>query len=209
LRPARLEFRQLASGVPVVVSIDRRVGAEHVFDLATGRHVPNVRLALIPTSFTYYCRPDGTPVIGLRDRPFGRAGPMLFDLTSPPGEPARQFQVGGDTPIKLRDGTLVAAVRRDDERRWQITSAAGQEPLVPLLDTGSGPEGNLSPGARYPKHAGPSDEFPFTVALEGPVIRIGPAPLGTPRREEVVLTGHGADVTDADALELPGAAAGL
>jgi len=171
--------------------------------------VPNVRLALIPTSFTYYCRLDGTPVIGLRNRPFGSAGPMLFDLTSPPGEPTRQFQVGGKTPIKLRDGTLVEAVRLDDEKRWQITSAAGQEPLVPLLDTGSGPEGNLSPGARYPKHAGPSDEFPFTVALEGPVIRIGPAPLGTPRREEVVLTGHGADVTDADALELPGAAAGL
>src|SRR6266705_1453356 len=94
LRPSRLEFRKLASGVPVVVSIDPRMGAEHVFDLVTGQHVPNVRHTLVTSEFSYFCRPDGTPVIGLLSEDgfgiFGRGGgSTLFDLTGPADEPRR------------------------------------------------------------------------------------------------------------------------
>jgi WD40 repeat protein len=211
LRPARLEFRKLASGVPVVVSIDPRVGAEHIFDLATGQHLPTGQSLLIAAEFTYYCRPDGTPVIGLRDANglFSRDTSTLFDLTGPEGDPVRAVKLGGHSNVRLMDGSILEADYSSLARYWRIESVPGQEPVVPLKSTASGPGTSMPTGVVYAKHARPSDRFPFVVTLDGRVIRLAPAPAAAGSREEVVLTGHGDNVTDADAVRLPGAAAGL
>ena len=131
LRPARLEFRKLASGVPVVVSIDPRVGAEHIFDLATGRHLPTGQSLLIAAEFTYYCRPDGTPIIGLRDANglFSRDASTLFDLTGPEGDPVRAVKLGGHSNIRLMDGSILEADYSSLARYWRIESVPGQEPV--------------------------------------------------------------------------------
>ncbi len=215
LRPSRLEFRKLASGVPVVVSIDPRMGAEHVFDLATGQHVPNVRHTLVTSEFSYFCRPDGTPVIGLLSEDgfgiFGRGGgSTLFDLTGPADEPRRGFKVRGRTPIPLRDGRAVETFYDHDEHVWRATvDPPGAEDLVPMSSTAHNRADSSPARGVNPKHARPGNGFPFVVTLDGRVIRLAPARPAAGRREEVMLTGHGADVTDADVVELPGAPAGL
>jgi WD40 repeat protein len=217
LRPSRLEFRMLTSGVPVVVSIDSRMGAEHIFDLATGRHVPNVRRTLVTSEFTYFCRPDGTPVMALLSEDgsglSGRRGvPTLFDLTGPAGEPARAFRRTAFDSIPLRDGRGVVTHYGFDGRA--IADWPEAEDLVPLSSTARNRAGTSPARAVHPKHARPSNRFPFVVTLDGRVIRVAPAQpaaggAAAARRGEVVLTGHGADVTDADVVELPGGPAGL
>jgi WD40 repeat protein len=78
-----------------------------------------------------------------------------------------------------------------------------------LFHTGRGPERDDPFGTTSPKHARPSIKFPFKVKLDGRLFELSPAsPVGR-TRETIVLTGHGADVTDADVVEAPTGAAAL
>jgi WD40 repeat protein len=210
IRPARLEFRELASGVPVIVSADRRPGAEQVFDLATGRHIPDIRPPFRITGFAYYCREDGTPVLGAENRARIRAGlPKLFDLTGPPGGPVAVRGTQAGSPVQLADGSRISLVYDRPKRSWwPDADPPASHALMRLYATGQDPESGAAPDTHHPRHARPSDRFPFVVTLDGRILTLTPAPAAT-GRETITLTGHGANVTDADVVAMPGRPAAL
>jgi WD40 repeat protein len=198
LRPACVEFRTLASGDPVVVSGDTRLGAEDVFDLRTGRRIPDIRTAFRGGELAYYCRADGTPVLGLLSRAFA-ARPRrmtLFDLTGPAGRTVTGQVLGPDGHAQLLDGSRVRLAYDVVWGRWRAEAdGPGDGRLVRLSDT---TRRNSEPAAvTQAKHAAPSPAFPYTVLLDGRLIDLSPASGGATRAETVVLTGHGAQVTDA------------
>jgi WD40 repeat protein len=213
LRPGRLEFRRLASGSPVVVSIDispPRGASQQVFDLATGSPIPNNRRMFRSINLTYYCREDGTPLIALQNRfsPLG-GRQALFDLTSPSGE-AIQIDRKHQYPFALlKDGTRVWMV--SDERAKSFLpfgGAQGDQELAQLSDTAHGLDGG-SPSSMA-IHARPKANFPFVVTLDGRAITLSPARSAVVSRQPVVLTGHSAQVTDADVVAgVAGELAGL
>ncbi len=210
IRPAKLEFRKLASGVPVVVSADRRPGAEQVFDLATGRRIPGTRPPFRTAGFAYYCRDDGTPVLGAASRESIRARlPRLFDLTGPPGGPVAVRETPAGSPVQLADGSRIRLVY-DRPRRswWPYTDPPASQALMRLYATGQDPESGAAPDTHQPRHARPSDRFPFVVTLDGRILTLTPAP-GATGRETITLTGHGANVTDAGVVAVPGRPAAL
>ena len=63
---------------------------------------------------------------------------------------------------------------------------------------------NGMPSTSPAKHAQLKPDFPFAVDLNGRVIILSPLRDFEHSHEKVVLTGHGADVTDADVVEVPG-----
>jgi WD40 repeat protein len=210
LRPASLAFRNLASGDPVVVSTDRRLGGERIFEFATGREVPYFRpLTGSTANVSVYCRGDGTPAVGviLRHSPTGRTlyrnVSGIFDLTSLPARRVtRMRQVNRVWYARLGDGSVVR-LRFDSSDGTPLLDSRG-ETLVRLADTAADVEGGDVPSADRPKHARPSEHFRFLVGLDGRVITLTPAALAPDdRRERVVLTGHGAAVTDADVAQVP------
>lgn len=207
LRPACIDFRTLASGDPVVVSADVRVGAEDVFDLRTGRRIPDVRTTFRGRELAYYCRADGTPVIGLLPRElFPRQHRMtLFDLTGPAGRTVTQ-QVHGPGRVQLVDGSRLELVYDARRARWRVIGSGDGE-FVRLSDTT--PSNSEAAPPRPAKHAMPSAAFPFNVLLDGRLITLSPAPGSATKTETVVLTGHGAQVTDAATVPAAGRSAAL
>ena len=109
IRQAKLEFRTLASGTPIAVSLDVRLGVERVFDLTTGRRIRDIRTT---------------------------------------------------SRAEAADNTA--------------------------------------------KHTQPSKRFPFVVDLDGRLLTLWPVRAWARSREKIVLSGHGADVTDADVVAAPG-----
>ncbi len=209
MRPACVDFRTLACGDPVVVSADR-VGAEDVFDLRTGRRIPDVRTTFRGRELTYYCRADGTPVLGLLPRELF-AGPdrlTLFDLTGPAGRTVTRQVLGPGNRMQLLDGSCLRLVYDARRARWRAKAVgSGDGQLVRLSDT-TRPNSEAA-AARLAKHAAPSAAFPFTVLLDGRLIVLSPASGGPTSAETVVLTGHGAQVTDAATVAVPGGTAAL
>ncbi len=212
LRLAALEFRKLVSGAPIAVSIDRNAGTEQVFDLATGRRIPNIRSLFRSVDFAYYCRDDGTPIIGVHNsygilsRFLASARPAFFDLTGWPSEPKLIRRLDDDHSIQLSDGSRVALrSARDSEQFWQLcTGASGDKRLARLSDTARDLYVDNRSDVNTAKHARPSESFPFVVALDGRIITLSPTRAYADRREGIVLTGHGAEVTDADVIDVPG-----
>ncbi len=214
LRPASLAFRNLASGDPVVVSTDRRPGAERIFAFATGRRLPQRLPPLGFSGFSYYCRGDGTPAVAVA---VGRspAGQVLsrdlngvFDLTSLPSRRIGMRVIDGLTQAWLGDGGQVLMRVDPSDGNLQLLDPSRRETLVRLADTvGTAAAGDSL--ADHPKHARPSEQFPFLVGLDGRVITLTPTGVPAGRRERVVLTGHGADVTDADVVQTSGGPAVL
>jgi WD40 repeat protein len=208
LRPACIDFRTLACGDPVVVSADRRVGAEDVFDLRTGRQIPDVRMAFRGGGLAYYCRADGIPVLGLLPRElFARPDRMtLFDLTGPAGRTVTGQALGPDGHVQLLDGSRLRLVYDARRARWHAEAADGEE-FVRLRDTNR--RSSEPATIRQAKHARPSPAFPFTVLLDGRLIALSPAPGSATRAETIFLTGHGAQVTDAATVPTTGETATL
>jgi WD40 repeat protein len=203
LRPSQLEFRKLVSGVPISVSIDARTGAEQVLDLSTGRCIPNIRSIFHSLDFAYYCQEDGTPVVCVVRGMSGPSNPALFDLTGPSDRPVRMLE--GNPPTQLYDGRHVELIYDRAELSWPPTvSSSLDDKFVLLSDTAHSLSGGKPSGGDIAKHARPSESFPFRVALEGRAITLLPVRAPANSRQTIVLTGHGADVTDADVVEVPG-----
>ena len=201
IRPSRLEFRKLASGVPIGVRIDAKTGVARIFDLSTGRPIPNLRSILRSFDVAYYCREDGTPVIcvagGARD-----SNPTLFDLTGPSDGPVRVLD---GNPARLYSGSFVEFGYDPSRRSWRpIENFSPDDKIVPLYDTMHSRLDGKASSSRMAKHALPSEGFPFRVVLQGRTITLSPVRPAATSRETIVLTGHGADVTDADVVEVPG-----
>ncbi len=202
IRPSLLEFRKLASGVPISVSIDARMGAEQLFDLSTGRRIPNIRSIFRSFDFAYYCKEDGTPVICVVSG-FPGPNPALFDLTGPSDGPVRMLD--DNHPARLYDGSYVTLPHGRSEPPWRPTvNSLPDDKFVPLSQTAHSLLGGKPSSSNIAKHARPSEGFPFSVALEGRTITLSPVRAPANSRETIVLTGHGADVTDADVVEVPG-----
>jgi WD40 repeat protein len=233
LRPANVEFRRLVSGNLVVVSADITAGAELVFNLATGRPIPDTRSTSPGPDLAYYCRQDGTPAVGVlsRGRVLGRDRVTVFDLTGPSGETRTIRRVHAGDDIQLLNGVRIrmvsdrqpgptaldqlrrqaqdldaalAYLRRQREqlqnRQRSLHPSAefwGNDPLVRLADTDSSDYHQNSSSAGFARHAEASESFPFTVTLDGRVIVLTPATQSAANRERIVLSGHGAEVTDA------------
>jgi WD40 repeat protein len=211
IRPAMLEFRTLASGVPVVVSADRRVGTELVFDLATGHRIPGPGPLFQATSLAYYCRNDGTPVLCIKNYPLVRRGaPPLFDLTGPQGRPLAVRNQTDGSSIQLADGSRVLLVYDDAKHSWQpYPDSPASQPFIRLHDTAREIGVGGPPDVIHPKHARPINGVPFVVTLDGRIIRLAPVRPTASGRDTAMLTGHGADVTDADLVAMPGQPAAL
>lgn len=211
LRPAWVEFRTLTSGDPVIVSAGTSVGAEGVFDLRTGRQIPGVRMAFRFAELAYYCRADGTPVLGLLSRELlARPDRMtLFDLTGPVGRAVTGQVLGLGHRAQLLDGSRLRLVYDVRLRRWRPEAdGSGQGQFVRLSDT-TRADGGEAAATRQAKHAALSAAFPFTVRLDGRLIVLSPASSSATSVETVVLTGHGAQVTDAATVPAPGGTAVL
>jgi WD40 repeat protein len=205
-----LEFRKLASGAPVAVSIDRQTRIAQVFDLTTGRHIPNIRSLFRSSDFSYYCNADGTPIVGVHNshgllsNVFDIARPTYFDLTVSPGKPWLIRRLDDIGSIRLSDGSHVTVRSgRDPEMFRQLRSGDPADRLIRLLDTGRGPGDGNQAGVTVAKHAGPSADLPFTVTLDGRTITLRSTGDHGHGRERIVLTGHGAEVTDAEAIAAP------
>jgi WD40 repeat protein len=225
LRPARVLFRTVASGDPVVVSADARLGAEHVFDLATGRRIPDIRSVFRRAEVAYYCRDDGMPVVSLLAR-YGVAqqlqllgreilrGPShpaeskpgsaghrdrvtLFDLTGPTGMSRTVPKLQEGNELQLLDGSRIRIVYDRQQHRLRPSAEFwGGDRFVRLSETIRHQERHDLSTAGSAKHAGPSASFPFMVTLDGRVIVLAPVGHGALKDEPIVLTGHGAQVTD-------------
>jgi len=198
LRPARLEFRELASGTPIVVSIDARLGAEQVFDLETGRRIPDIRTTFGLLNLEYFCKEDGTPIICWQGSII-----LVHDLTGPLGRLTAMGMLGKN-PKRLHDGSYVNLPQGSAEPSWRLNmNSSHVHKLIRLPETARNPLDGNPPNTNNAKHARPSESFPFTVVLDGPVIRLSPTSASADSREMIVLTGHGADVTDADVVTMP------
>ena len=199
VRPARLEFRIDESGAVTVVSLDPNIGVEEVFDLATGRRISRTRGFSQATDLACYWKRNGTPVIKLRSSSHGYAD--VLDLTAGERYPAVISRVSDGAEIRLHDGSqvVVSFDRRKDIWSPRISHAGGRESDVfgrtvyPLAD------GSIS-GASTLKHAQLSKNFPYAVNVDGNAITLTPMWPSARNHEMVVLTGHGADVTDADVV---------
>jgi WD40 repeat protein len=213
IRPANLALRKLASGALIAVSLDVGRDIEQVFDLATGRRMPDIRVMSRAADPTYYWRRDGTPIISMQrsyDSYDFSGYRQIIDLTRQQGGPPTERWLADGEMITLNDGSQLILVYVRAENSWSfgIRSAEDDEfdPLFPTiysLDSG-GPS-----VARTAKHAQPSEKFPFRVNLDGRVITLSPIQASDPSREIIVLTGHGADVTDADVVAVNGGPAAL
>lgn len=104
---------------------------------------------------------------------------------------------------KLASGALIAVsadVRRGSLEAFDLETGHRIPDFV---------AGGDRPGGRPAKHARPSEEFPFRVNLDGRVITLSPIGTLDSSCRTVVLTGHGADVTDADVVAVNGGPAAL
>jgi hypothetical protein len=163
LRPARLEFRKLVSGVPIVVSINAKDVREQIFDLATGHRIPRIRTMFRSGRVTYYCKKDGTPAIGIRVSfirlgpiLLGKGRPVLFDLTGPLGGSVTIRKLQGDRPIRLNDSSHVRLIYDESEQVWRPDiSVPGGEEFVRLSDTTHDLSSGKQSGADNATHASP------------------------------------------------------
>jgi WD40 repeat protein len=205
LRPSWLEFRKLSSGVPISVSIDARTGAEQVFDLSAGRRIPNIRSIFRSIDFSYhchfYCHEDGTPVIYVVGGSSESSNPVLFDLTGPSSGSVRMLDA--NHPARLYDGSHVRLLYDSSQQSWRPAASSSDDKFVPLAETMHSLSGGKPSGSDIAKHSRPSESFPFRAALEGRTITLSPVRAPANSRETIVLTGHGADVTDVDVVEVP------
>jgi len=223
LQPARLEFRELVSGDPVVISVsvtDWQRVPEQVFDLRTGRQIPGLRSMFGAPRLDYFCSADGRPALAVRGADLSLHGTLvdilsgrrsrqtIFDLTGPPGQPTRKLRMNGNAPVELHDGRSVRLIYDESERSWLPYRTGFEEPeFFALSDTVRGSVGLSSAGSAV--HARPSSTFPYVVALDGRAITLSPTSPASGPPAAVVLTGHSGRVTDADVVALPGRPAAL
>ena len=106
--------------------------------------------------------------------------------------------------MRLTDGSRAALHSGSDSVVfWQLRTGVPAERLVRLSDTGRNPGDGDQAGVSRAKHARPNEDFPFAVTLDGRTITLWPTRDYAFGRERIVLTGHGAEVTDADAIAAP------
>ena len=208
IRPANLALRKLVSGSFVAVSLDVGRNKEEVFDLATGRRIPNIQVMSHVAYPTYYWRRGGTPIISIQnsyESPDLTEYCQITDLTRrQDGPPAEQWIANGEM-ITLNDGGQLVLAYERAESPWSFSIRYAKDgEFDSLFPTASPLEWGRPPVAYTAKHAQPSEKFPFRVTLDGRVITLWPVLASDPRHETIVLTGHGADVTDADMVAVNG-----
>ena len=99
------------------------------------------------------------------------------------------------------DGELVALVTHPGRRETHVYYPGAVRRVRRFPSPAQEPDADGDwAGKRTAKHAVPSGEFPFQVRLDGQAMTLLPVPGLARARQAVVLTGHGADVTDADAV---------
>jgi WD40 repeat protein len=202
VRPSRLEFRIDEAGGLTVVSLNVKLGVEEVFDLETGRRIRRIRNVPPPSNLACYWKHDGTPVMRLRDFSYEYAD--IVDLTAGDRDPAVVLRVSDGAEVRLRDGSQVSVTFNWDTNIWSPRTRRDGENESEIFGRTVYPraDGSLS-GTSNVRHAQLSKEFPYAVNVDGHGLTLSPMWASALNHEVVVLTGHGADVTDAAVVNRP------